>query len=379
MDVICTDKNKIETGVLHNYCLDYDETDTMDYTITADSNNKELEGKSMWYIENTGYGGIVDDIIKDSEAQQITYKGRNLRAILKNKIIEPKTGEDYRIVSGNVAEIINQLLKEFGLYGLYIFLPAEDTVSKFKFDRYTDLYSGIVKLLYQVGNVLSINVIKGVIQLGLSERIDYSEEMEYTEDDIKFKMTRGFNPVNHLICLGSGELKDRMVVHLYVDCDGDIVDKQYYFGIDEVAEVYECSNSNSLEELKKEGIDKLGELRSTDEFEVSEVEDKRLKIGDIIGAYDQDTGYRIKREIVNIIAIISDDSCELQYKVGGDEPAAAGVPSDIVDEYVLPIASATILGGIMVGETLEINNGTLDCPAITELNSMKDRLSKLCA
>ena len=239
MDVICTGRKKIETGVLHNFYIDYDETDTMDYTITADISNKELEGKSIWYIENTGYGGIVDFIISDSAAKKITYKGGNLRAILKKKIIEPKKGEDYRIVSGNVADIINQLLKEFGMYGLFEFIHAEKTVSQFKFDRYTDLYSGIVKLLYQVGRVLSINVVKGVIQLGMSERIDYSNEMEYTGNSIKFKMTRGYNPVNHLICLGSGELKDRMVVHLYVDCSGDIVDKQYYFGIDEVAEVYE--------------------------------------------------------------------------------------------------------------------------------------------
>ena len=222
---------------------------------------------------------------------------------------------------------------------MFVFLPVEQTVSQFKFDRYTDLYSGIVKLLYQVGRVLSINVVKGVIQLGMSERIDYSNEMEYTGENIKFKMTRGYNPVNHLICLGSGELKDRMVVHLYVDCDGDIVDKQYYYGIDEVAEVYEFSNQGSYEELKKAGINKLGELRNTDSFEVSDVEDKRLRVGDIVGAYDEDSDYRIKREIVNIIARISDDYCELEYQVGGDEPAAAGVPSDIVEEYVLPVAS----------------------------------------
>lgn len=379
MDVICTDRNKIETGVLHNFYIDYDETDTMDYTITADISNKELEGRSIWYVENTGYGGIVDYIIKDSAAKKITYKGGNLRAILKKKIIEPKKGEDYRIVSGNVADIINQLLKEFCLYGMFVFIPVEQTVSQFKFDRYTDLYSGIVKLLYQVGRVLSINVVKGVIQLGMSERIDYSNEMEYTGNSIKFKMTRGYNPVNHLICLGSGELKDRMVVHLYVDCDGDIVDKQYYYGIDEVAEVYEFSNQGSYEELKKAGINKLGELRNTDSFEVSDVEDKRLRVGDIVGAYDEDSDYRIKREIVNIIARISDDYCELEYQVGGDEPAAAGVPSDIVEEYVLPVASNKILGGIMVGDTLEINNGKLECHDIDTLETMKDTLTKLCA
>jgi hypothetical protein len=379
MDVICTDANKIETGVLHNFYLDYDETDTMDYEITADISNKELEGKSMWYINDTGYGGIVDYIIKDTNAKQLTYRGKNLRGILKSKIIEPNPGDDYRIVSGNIADIVNQLLKEFGVYGLFKFMPESYEISKFKFERYIDLYSGIVQLLYKAGKVLQINVFNGVMQLSMSDRVDYSQEMEYTGENIKFKMTRGFNPVNHLICLGSGELKDRMVVHLYVDCDGDIVDKQYYFGIDEVAEVYEYSNAGSMEELKKAGIDKLGELRSTDEFEVSDVEDKKLKIGDIVGAYDEDTNYRIKREIVNITARISDDSVDIEYKVGGDEPAAAGVPYDIVEEYVLPVASNKILGGIMVGDTLDINNGKLECPELDTLNSMCETLTRLSA
>ncbi len=378
MVVICTDRNRIETGTLHNFYIDYDETETMDFQITTDIANKELEGKSLWYIDGTGYGGIVDYIDKDSGAGELNYRGKNIRGILKNKIIEPPKGSDYRIVSGNVSDIINQLLREFGLYGLFKFAPEEEQVEYYKFSRYTDFYSGIVALLYQVSGILAITINKGTIWLSKSNRVDYSNEMEYTGSNINFKMTRGFNPVNHLICLGSGELKDRLVIHLYVDGDGDIVDKQYYFGLDEVVEVYEYTSEGSYEKLKQEGINKLGELRSTDAFEVSDVEDKRLKIGDIIGAYDEETNYRIKREIVDIIANISDNSIELQYKVGGDEPAAAGIPSDIVEEYELPTASHEILGGVKVGDTLEINNGRVDCPAIVELNLLKEQLTRLC-
>jgi hypothetical protein len=39
-------------------------------------------------------------------------------------------------------------------------------------------------------------------------------------------MTLNNSGVNHLICLGSGELQNRIVVHLYVDADGNISQTQ---------------------------------------------------------------------------------------------------------------------------------------------------------
>ncbi len=377
MDVICTDRNLIETGTLHNFSINFDSTETMDFEITVDVSNNELQGKSMWYINDTAYGGIVDYIDIDSETNEKKYRGRNLRGMLQSKFIIPKVGTDYRIESGNVSDIINSLLDECGLSSKFVFAPSDYTVSNFKFDRYTSLYDGIVKILYATGNVMKITVVNGLVQLSMSNRLDYSDEMEYTNSDIKFKLSKGYNPVNHLICLGKGELKDRQVIHLYVDGDGDIVDQQYFYGIDEVVEVYDYSNVESVAELKKAGIDKLGELKSTDSFEVTSVVDDRLKIGDVIGAYDTYTKTGIRREIVNIIVDITDTTIQLEYRVGGDEPAAAGIPSDLVEEYELPTASHEILGGVKVGDTLEINNGRVDCPAIVELNLLKEQLTRL--
>ena len=59
------------------------------------------------------------------------------------------------------------------------------------------------------------------------------------------------NGVNHLICLGEGELKDRVVKHLYVQKDGSIGEEQYYTGIEEITETYDYNSTEAAELVEK--------------------------------------------------------------------------------------------------------------------------------
>ena len=210
------------------------------------------------------------------------------------------------------------------------------------------------------------------------DRIDYSDEMEYCQDDIGFRIKRCYNDVNHLICLGQGELQNRQVVHIYVDGDGDIVDNQYYFGLDEITETYENTNSKDIQELKQAGIDKLGDMKDGDEFEVTSIPDIQLKIGDIVGGYEDVTGIRIKREIVNTIVTITDSTFNVEYKVGGDNPGSAGIASDLVEEYILPIATNKKLGGIKLSRQFNTDDGKLYSQAFNELKEKYEKTKLIC-
>ena len=57
------------------------------------------------------------------------------------------------------------------------------------------------------------------------------------------------------------------------------------------------------------------------------------------------------------------------YSIGGEDTSASAVPYDDSDFYILPIATATILGGIMIGDTLNIDDmtGTLNVYQFTNL------------
>ena len=103
--------------------------------------------------------------------------------------------------------------------------------------------------------------------------------------------------MNHLICLGSGELKDRTVIHLYVQADGSIGKTQYYTGIDEVAEVYENTNAEA-EDLEEGGRDRLEKLigKQTFKMDVSSL-GMEVDIGDIIGGRDYITGIYVKKPV----------------------------------------------------------------------------------
>ena len=52
---------------------------------------------------------------------------------------------------------------------------------------------------------------------------NYQEELEYNGDDnIDVTMRACNGRINHLICLGKGELANRIVVHLYAQLDGTV-------------------------------------------------------------------------------------------------------------------------------------------------------------
>lgn len=377
MDVIYTNAGRIDDGTLKEYEIDFDTVDEMDFVITVGLDNHKLTGGSMWYIDDTEYGGIVDTVEVITASNTIQYSGRNFRGMLNSKVIEPPSGQDYKTVKGNIGDITNQILEEYGLSGCFIADETNTEIESYSFNRYTRLYDGLVAMAYKCSKVIQLNVVHGMVHIAYSDRIDYSEEMEYCQDDITFRIKVNYNAVNHLICLGKGEFKDRLIVHLYVDQDGDIVEKPAFFGVEEVTEVYENTSADTIEKLKEEGINKLGELKEADSFEVT-ASDRNLKIGDIIGGYEKTTGIRIRREITNIVAKIDDVRIETSYTVGGDEPGAAGIPSDIVEEYILPIASQIILGGIKIGPYFIMEDGVMSCPPITELKESIKKTKQIC-
>lgn len=365
MEVIYTDHNRIEQGVLQHFDIDFDSTNTKDFQITVGIDNNALKPSSFWYIEGTEYGGKIDQEKIITESMEIQYSGRNARGLLASKVIEPPSRSDYLILSGTLSEVIAQLISNAGYSDLFVADRNTIKVTNYKVDRYIYLYDGIVKLLATYGKIPKFTFKQGKIHIGVYESVDYSDANEYTQDDLQFTITKSYSNVNHLICLGQGELKDRTVIHLYTDEAGNISTKQTFLGEHEVVEVYENTNCESYDELMKEGISKLKELRNTDSFEVT-VPDIDLKVGDIIGGLETNTNTYVAREIVNIIAKINDYKVELEYKVGEDDAArkssssgGSSSASSGGSVYNLPPATKETLGGIKVGNGLDIEEDGL--------------------
>lgn len=317
--VIYTDSNRLPQGELHNYSIDLDIGKDNDFQIGMNLKNHCMSHGSIWYVENTEYGGIVDDVKIDTKKNTVYYSGRAFRGILEKKIIEPESGQDYYIVSGDANRILEQLIEKVGLSDLFI-VPADDAgikISNNQFERYTDMYAGVQKMLSSVNaKLVCIATEETKVQIRANQIEDLSEKYEYSDDygmQVIFEQNRG--GVNHLICLGGGELAERTVIHLYADSSGNIVDAPYYKGVSEITEIYEYGNIESDEELRKQGIQKLNELKNSDSL-TAQFDRLDVDIGDIVGGKNRQTGVTMKEVISSEIVKIKNDRCTVTYKVG---------------------------------------------------------------
>ena len=320
MDLIYMNDSFEDVGILHDYKLDlaYGE-DENDFELRMPSSTHCCGKGFFLYIEGTEYGGIVDEIASDTDAEEVTYTGRTWHGLLNSKIISPDVGQDYLVLSGEANTILGMLITRLGLGDLFAASGADSglTISNYKMNRYIPAYEGIRKMLKTEKGKLRFAFKGGKIILSAHQRGDYTQDGSFDSDLVDLKVKRHYNAVNHLICLGRGELAAREVIHLYADADGNISKTQTFSGLDERSAVYENSSAESVEDLENGGIDRLKELALADEVEVAFDEDSdQYEVQDLIGATDNIIGLAVTAEITKKIVTIESGQITISYKVG---------------------------------------------------------------
>ena len=305
------------------------------FSIQIDKNYQKKWGiNTGWWIgcPGTEYGGIIDGI--QSVNETIVFTGMTWRGLLMKKIIEPPTGQDYLVVSGYAHNIINDVsCSQFD--GIFVCSGSSGiTFNNFQFDRYVSHLDGFEKMLLSKNAKIEFAYNSGesngkaFVSIKAVPIIDYSDEIEYSKDGalyyIYFSFKRFTGGINHLICLGKGELKDRLVIHLYVQQDGTIGNEKYYTGKDEKVAIYDYSNAESAEELSEKGIERLKELMSYVDMDINlynssleRLTKSDIKVGDIVGGRDFDTGIYLRKQISKKIIEIKNGKETIEYKVGG--------------------------------------------------------------
>lgn len=213
----------------------------------------------------------------------------------------------YLIISGDANACIGFILYRSGLSALF---EASDAVAgvninQYQFNRYTDAYSGIQKMLSSAGLKPVFTFRNGKVIVSAAERYDFTVDEEFDSGLIDFRAKKNYKTVNHLICLGTGELENRTVVHLYADTDGNISQTQTQFDLDEYAAVYDYSNVESEDELIASGKEHLQSLWSQDALNIDFDESMdAYDVGDIVGAVDNITGISVAATITKKIVSI---------------------------------------------------------------------------
>ena len=318
MDLIYTNKKMIDQGVLTAYAFDlsFGEEEN-DFEITVDA-DYPLQTGAIVYIEGTEYGGMIDGVKASTAGQSVTYTGRTWHGILNSKVIEPE--RDHLVLSGEVNGVLLVLINRLGLGGLFTVSDeySDIDISEYKFPRFCMGYDGIRGMLKANGLKLKVEYANRGVRLSAERIVDYSDE---TIDDYSAQLAVDVtdNKVNHLICLGKGNLYNRTVIHLYVDQLGRYGSVKYYSGVDEITAVYDNSSAEDIDELREGGIERLNELRGIDkaEISISESMERQYDIGDIVGATERKAGITVTKPVAQKIVRINNGAVSVEYQAKG--------------------------------------------------------------
>lgn len=314
--------------VRENIDLDLDIGQTNDFELRVDQ--KVWTKEKFWYnyllyVPGTEYGGMMEDLEVVTKTNEIVFRGDTWRGMLHRKIVIPPGDNTNLIVNGELNNVIRILVGE--LFEDLFVVDAIDTgivVKNWSVDRYVTLYDAIIKLLDNYGYRLQIEYVQGKslesgkVHLQAVPITDWSEEIEYSQDSrLHFDIRDKKDGINHLVCTGKGQNEERIVLHLFVQTDGNIGEKQCFFGLQERAAVYEFTSADE-ESLLDYGIKRLKELQNYKKINLS-VTDVDLELGDIVGGRERVTDTVLNKPITRKILKVSKKRTEINYEIKGDD------------------------------------------------------------
>lgn len=281
---------------------------------------ERVEENSRIYIPGTEYGGLYKRLESDTKNNSVAVGGLTWRGMMQRKIISPASGADYATDSGELNQIIGARVSA-AFPGLFVGSSESTGVTvNYQYARYCTLYDGLKAMLKSVGYRMQIEydleLKKVVVSAALI--VDYSREIEYSSDmNADYTMIINRTGINHLVCLGQGELRNRIVEHLYVDARGNISQRQTFFDEDEIAEVYDYAGA-SRGDLIQSGIDQLVKEINLNEFRIEIESEREVQIGDIVGSRDYVTGHTVSAPITSKLVKFEDGFAKIEYKLSDD-------------------------------------------------------------
>ncbi len=330
MDLIVTDATGKPVASHASYTLDLAfGSGENDFDLQVE--DAALKAGSRIMIDGTEYGGIIDDtdVDVDGGLSTVTWHGRDWHGVLASKIIEPDRNNDYLTLSGTIPVIMRTLVSRAGLQGLFTVTDeSTDHKTTCQFDRYVDLYSGLVKMLRASGLKLRLRNDGDKVSMSAMPVRTIGDSID--SDLIDFTAKQAAHPINHLICLGKGELKDRTVIHWYADANGTFSHTQTLKGLDERTATYELSNAEA-DELEDKGRQKFQELRNASTIDVDIPDGIDADVGDLVTGRDNNTGLVVTAEISKKIVKVSGGVLTVTYESGGASAGGNSGESSIGD------------------------------------------------
>ena len=275
--------------------------------------------KCLWFLEGTSYGGRVSvlESVAKSGTVSLTLQGLTWTGILNNKIVEPDSGEDYYSVSGNLYTVVSTLLTRCTLTTLF---TVNSILSKYslpatQLDRYCTLWKALRKIFAACNLTVSFHydAENMLVIIDCEQRFTASNTRIGAQYTVDYTMTRDYMPVNHLIGMGKGELKDRVIVHYYADSKGNISTTQTLTGEDEITATYDYSNAEEAD-LREKTQKKLQEyLDASATASIDATNSVDLRVGDVVKTMDVTTGLSVSAQVSQITVKVKSSVFTVDY------------------------------------------------------------------
>lgn len=297
--------------------LDVDIGTTNDFELSCGVD----EGVAGFYVPGTEYGGLVEYSRERSDSASVTLRGWTWRGLLSQYIIQPPAGEGYLRVSGDANTIIASILGP--ALGGFFTVPetASVEIHNYQIARYVTALDGLSSMLDSVNYRLSIHAEKTAAGEPIEVTVEAVPQTVLAgafnaESPVPLTYTENAMGINHLICLGKGELADRVVLHLYADEQGNISQTQTIFGFDERQMVYDYPNAEDADSLLTDGTKRFKELLSGKTLGVETPELAGMELGDKVVGYFPD-GTVITAPVVGKVYTVSEGKETVTYKIEG--------------------------------------------------------------
>lgn len=243
------------------------------------------------YVPGTEFGGFLEydygksgrSVIGDSNYK----RGFTWHGLLTQWVICPPSGFDYYIANGDGNAVLRALLAN--TLGGFFYVPTYSsgvTISNYKFSLYCTVLEGLIAMC--VANSAKLVIHADKISAGQPIRVTAEIKPAavisgvYNGDSpVPLIFTSSKMGINHLICMGRGELQERERVDLYINNRGQVSQTRYYTGLAERQAYYNYSAAQSTDDLIAKGTKRLKEIASSNALQIGK-SDISADVGDII-------------------------------------------------------------------------------------------------
>ena len=282
MELTYTNHNLIEQGVIQDFTIDlaYGK-DENDFEIVTSEN--VLEQGFYWYVPDTEYGGIVDDIKATTNIDSVTYHGRSWQGILESySMLEIKSFEGFSVDGDNIivnalpSVVLSNIISQLQLPFRPQIAEGEEVVS-----ATVARNQGVYSFLRNAFEPSSYKITFSGLDVMVTGAIDYASEDYYDTTQYQVQAKISNRRPNHLIGVHKRDGENTIVKHLYFDEDGivqpyykldsmhgleplhdyeyeRVPDNKVITGIDEVVEVIEGGSCVETMDLVTELTDQDG-------------------------------------------------------------------------------------------------------------------------